>query len=269
MEGNLVITDYRTILVEETGPVAWLTLNRPKSLNTMNDAMITEIGEALDRFETGGTVRIVALTGSGRAFCAGADLAPPEGADVDPGALLPFIERAQDLLIRLRNSPLIMIAAINGVTMGGGLELALAADIVVAAAGARIGDGHANVGVIPGAGGATVLPRRISPALAKYLLFTGDTVSAEELQAAGLVARVFPAEELRAETQRIADRVAAKSPLASSIVKRLVDEGIAAPDEAVAIRAELREMRTYAHSHDMAEGIRAFFAHRPPVYLGR
>src|SRR5262249_3515996 len=125
------------------------------------------------------------------------------------------------------------------------------------------------VGVIPGAGGATVLPRRISPALAKYLLFTGDTVSAEELQAAGLVARVFPAEELRTQTQRIAERVAATSPLASTIVKRPVAEGISAPDETTAIRAELREMQTYTHSYDMAEGIRAFFAHRAPVYLGR
>jgi enoyl-CoA hydratase/carnithine racemase len=262
-------SDYQTILIEQAGSVAWITLDRPDNLNTINDRMTTEIGDALDRCEADDVTSVLVLTGSGRAFCAGADLAPPDGGEVDPSAMLPFIERTQDLLIRLRDTPMVVIAAINGITMGGGLELALAADIVVAAADARIGDGHANVGVIPGAGGATVLPRRISPGLAKYLLFTGDTVSAEDLRTAGLVARVFPSQELRTGTQEIADRIAARSPLAHATVKRLVTEGLAAPDEAEAIRAELRAMRTYAHSHDMAEGVRAFLARRPPVFLGR
>ena len=142
---------YQTILLEEAGPVAWVTLDRPDRLNAIDDRMAGEIGDVLDRLEADGRTRVLVLTGSGRAFCAGADLTP-RGGEVDPTALLPFIERTQDLLIRLRRSPLPVIAAINGVTMGGGLELALAADLVVASAGARIGDGHANVGVLPGSG---------------------------------------------------------------------------------------------------------------------
>lgn len=261
-----VPTDRRTIAVDHADRVAWITLDRPDRLNTINDQMVTEIGETLDQVERDGETRVVVVTGRGRAFCAGADLA----ADADAFDRIPaFVERTQELLLRLRALPLPVIAAVNGLAMGGGLELALSADVVVAAAGAPIGDGHANVGVLPGAGGATVLPRRIGPGLAKYLLFTGDTVPAEDLHHAGLVARLFPPEQLLAGTGEIAARIAEKSPLQLRAVKRLVAEGLSADSEAAALRLELAAVREHVRSHDMAEGVSAFLDKRPPAYLGR
>jgi enoyl-CoA hydratase len=252
-----------TTTVDRDGHVTWITLNRPDALNTLTHGSLDEIGAVLDAAEKGDGTRVIVITGAGRAFCAGADLTSV-GDDS-----IPFLERIQELLLRVQTLPLPVIAAVNGVTMGGGLELACSADIVLAASGARIGDGHANVGVIPGAGSASVLPRLIGPGLAKYLLFTGDTLRAEDLHRAGLVAQVFPAEGFRDAVAAVAARIAAKSPLGLSTVKRLVAQGLEQPTVAAAMRLELDANVTYTRSYDMAEGVRAFREKREPRFLGR
>ena len=165
------------LLFEVAGAVARLTLNRPKAMNAMNMALVAELDRRLAQIAVDDAIRVLVVAGTGPAFCAGADLkevlasqkAEPREAD--------FLDRADATLACLRNFPKPVIAALNGVTMAGGLEMAMCADIVIAAESAVIGDAHANFGVYPGAGGAAVLPRIIPQNVAMYLLLTGKTLS--------------------------------------------------------------------------------------------
>jgi hypothetical protein len=149
------------VLLETIDSVTRLTLNRPKAMNSLNLAIVNELERHLVALAADDTVRVVVLTGAGPAFCAGADLKEVLASQNLPAGEADFLDRGEALYSRLRNFPKPVIAALNGVTMAGGLELAMCADIVVAAESATIGDAHANFGVYPGAGGAAVLPRLI------------------------------------------------------------------------------------------------------------
>jgi enoyl-CoA hydratase/carnithine racemase len=175
---------------EEIGAVARLTLNRPEAMNALSVALIDALEQRLDQIAARDDLRVVVLTGSGRAFCAGADLKEVlAGADLPPAD---FLDRGNVVFGKLRNFSKPVIAALNGMTMAGGLELAMCADVVVAGESAKVGDAHANFGGYPGAGGAAVLPRLIPLNMALYLLFTGKTLSAAEMKALGLVCEVHP-----------------------------------------------------------------------------
>jgi enoyl-CoA hydratase/carnithine racemase len=196
------------ILLERRGSTAWITLNRPQEMNALSDTMCSELLAAIEQIERDPQIRVLVLTGAGRAFCAGADLKGVfESAGTEPGAgdpMTAFLDLVAGMIERLRALPKPTIAALNGLTMAGGLELAMACDLIIAAESTRIGDAHANFGVFPGAGGTAVLPRRIGATAAKYLLFTGDTQSAAELVPLGLVNRVVPDAELTAEVDKLA-----------------------------------------------------------------
>lgn len=151
--------------------------------------------------------------------------------------------------------------------MAGGLELAMACDLIVAGAGARIGDAHANFGVFPGAGGAAVLPRRIDPTAAKYLLFTGDTMPAAELVPLGLVNRVVPDDQLAGEVDKLAAQIASKSPLVLRRMKQAVADSLEQP-QSTALRMERLMLDAYRHSQDIREGLAAFVAKRKPEFKG-
>lgn len=256
------------LLLTIDGPIARLTLNRPKAMNALNLAILGQLEQRLRSLAANDDVRVLVLTGSGPAFCAGADLKEVlAGADLPPGEP-DFLDRAADIFNALREFPRPVIAALNGVTMAGGLELAMCADIVLAAESAQIGDAHANFGVYPGAGGAAVLPRLVPLNVAMYLLFTGKTLSAAEMKQYGFVNEVHPDGELAAAADALARLIALKSPAALRRMKAVARHSADKP-RADALLHEQVMLREHQRSWDMQEGLRAFAEKRAPEFRGR
>ena len=258
------------VLLEQRGPVAWATLNRPQELNALSPAMLDRLSGVLDETEADPSVRCLVLTGAGRAFCAGADLRfvhelPADGRDA---ATMTFLRTASALMSRLEAFPKPVIAAVNGVATAGGLELVLCCDLVIAADTARLGDGHANYGLLPGAGASARLPRRIGLARAKHLFFTGDLLPAAELVPAGLVNSVVPGADLTAAVGHLAERIVTKSPVGLRRMKELAN---AATDGTLAdaLHRELAVNEEHARTFDRNEGLAAFNEKRQPAFQGR
>jgi len=256
------------VLSERRGPALWVTLNREAALNSLDPEVLAGLEAAMDEAEAEPAVRALVLTGSGRAFCAGADLGVIEGAGAPPGAFESFLESAGRTFTRLERLPLPTIAAINGIALAGGLELVLCCDLAIAAEGAKIGDAHANYGLLPGGGASVRLPRRVGPALAKQLMFTGAFLRAEELRHSGLLNDVVAAERLGGAVGELVAAIAAKSPLGLRRMKRLLDDGLQQPPE-VGLRAELSAQALHGRSADMAEGLAAFRENREPEFTGQ
>lgn len=256
------------VLTERRGAALWATLNRESAMNSLDPDVLAGLEAAMDEAEAEPEVRALVLTGSGRAFCAGADLGVIEGAGAPPGAFLQFLESAGGTFSRLERLPLPTIAAINGIALAGGLELVLCCDLAVAAESARIGDAHANYGLLPGGGASVRLPRRVGPALAKQLMFTGAFLEAGELRHSGLLNDVVPGADLGAAVDALVAAIAAKSPLGLREMKRLLDEGLLQPP-ADGLRAELDAQAAHGRSADMAEGLAAFRENRAPEFTGR
>lgn len=254
---------------ERRGATAWITLDRPDAMNALSDTMCSELLAAIDQIEHDPDIRVLVLTGAGRAFCAGADLKGVfENAGSGPAADDPmsaFLDLIAGMIERLRALPKPTIAALNGLTMAGGLELAMACDLIIAADSTRIGDAHANFGVFPGAGGAAVLPRRIGPTAAKYLLFTGDTQSAAELVPLGLVNRVVPDADLQSEAFALASRLANGPGAAYAAIKDNLDLALTA-DFLTSLDHEAENMVKAAGTAQHKEAVRAFVEKRPPNF---
>jgi len=256
-----------SVLVEVRDAAVWITLNRPAALNAITPALVAGIQAALDRADQD-DIRAVVLTGNGRAFCAGADLKFVRATSGEDGANVSnFLNSVLDMMTRLERFPRPVIAAVNGLAMAGGLELLLCCDLVVAARSAKLGDAHANFGLLPGGGSSVRLPRKIGPTRAKYLLFTGESVPAEELVAAGLVNEAVEDADLIAATGRLVAKLAVKSPLVLRRMKALVDDGLEQPS-AQALRLELLASEVHAHSADLKEGLAAFVEKRQPRFTG-
>jgi len=260
--------DAQVLLSARVGAVARLTLNRPSKMNAINGAMLNALESALAEIEADETVRVVAITGAGPAFCAGADLKEALAGLDQAGPVPDFLERSAAIFSTLRELNKPVIAAVNGLAMAGGLELVLCADIVLAAESARFGDGHANYGVFPGAGGAALLPRALPPAVARYLLFTGDTLSAEEMRRHGLVTAVHPDTELDAAAMALAARIAAGPRVALGYMKRNMNAA-----ESASLK-ELLDLEAWHHTRtgfteDHREAAKAFVDKRQPVFRGR
>ena len=182
---------------------------------------------------------------------------------------LDFLDRICDnVLSVLRDFPKPVIAALNGITMAGGLETAMCADIIVASQDAKIGDAHANFGVYPGAGGAAVLPRLLPHNVAKYLLFTGKTLGATEMQNYGFVNEVVPADQLIDATQKLAESIAEKSPIALSRMKEVANATMDLSRDG-SLAHEQVMLRKHLRSFDMSEGLGAFSEKRKPKFIGR
>jgi enoyl-CoA hydratase/carnithine racemase len=256
------------LIFERFDAVARLTLNRPKAMNALNGALLSAFEQALPALAADDGVRVLVITGAGNAFCAGADLKEVLAGTALPPGERDFLDRARDVFGALASFPKPVIAALNGITMAGGLELAMCADILIAAETARIGDAHANFGVFPGAGGAALLPRVIPLHTALYLLLTGNTLSAAEMKSLGLVSEVHSDDRLADATLALARQIAAKSPIA---LRRMKEVARASADKTRpdALLHEQVALRQHLRSHDLHEGLRAFAEKRPPVFQGR
>ncbi|HET7085598.1 MAG TPA: enoyl-CoA hydratase/isomerase family protein [Rhizomicrobium sp.] len=257
------------VRIEVRRGAIWITLNRPQALNALSPNVVARINQALDQAEADDRVKAVVLTGTGKAFCAGGDLRYIHAQiGQDRAQVARFLESVLAMMARLERCPRPVIAAINGIAVAGGLELVLCCDLVIAARSAKLGDGHGNFGLLPGGGATVRLPRKIGPTRAKYLLFSGESLSAEEMMASGLVNKVVDDDKLLEETGLLVDKLQGKSTLALRRMKVLVDEGLEQPRD-VALRNELVMSELHAHSHDMKEGLQAFLEKRPPVFTGR
>ncbi len=244
--------------------VATLTLNRPGNLNAASRAMMQSLESRLTEVVALPGLRVVVLTGAGRAFCAGGDLIEFE-RELAAGTLLETLARNQDVIQMLEDLPVPVIGAANGIAVAGGLELLLACDIVLAADSARLGDGHARYGIVP-AGGATVrLLERVSPGNAARLFYTAGMVDAATAAAWGLVSEVVPAARLMDRAIELAREVAARSPEAVRGIKALIRRGDD-PARNACLRAEIDAFAAHLQGSDLAEGLAAFAAKRAPDY---
>lgn len=234
-------------------------------MNALNAAMLRPAIDQLHAWASDASVHAVAITGTGRAFCAGADLKEIVQPATDGEGLLDLGTR---FYATLRNFRKPLIGAVNGMALAGGLEILLACDLVVAAESARFGDAHANYAVLPGGGSTALLPRLIPPNMAKYLLLTGETLSAQQMHSWGFVNEVVPDADLIARVQQLAEKLAAKSPLVLERMKALAN---AAFDRSLAdaLLHEQLELRAHMHSHDFREGLDAFASGRSPNFEGR
>ncbi len=237
-------------------------------MNAITPEVIRGINDGLTQVENDPNVKAVVLTGAGRAFCAGADLKYVQSQVVNgPQAARAFLDDLLATFMRLESFPRPVIAAVNGLALAGGLELVLCCDLVVAAKSAKLGDAHANFGLLPGAGNSVRLPRKIGATRAKYLLYTGEFVPSEDLVQCGLVNEVVADSELEVAVNRLLLKLADKSSLVLRRMKALVDDGLDQP-LASALRLELLAGELHASSHDMKEGLAAFQEKRKPSFIG-
>lgn len=258
---------FENLLVDRDGPVATITVNRPKVLNALNTRTLDELRAALEVIAADDSTRVVILTGAGeKAFVAGADIneisvqAPVGGRE--------HALRGQRLFDRIERLGKPVIAAVNGFALGGGCELAMACTLRLASDTARFGQPEINLGLIPGYAGSQRLPRLIGRGRAQELLLTGDMIGAEEAWRIGLVNRVVPAAQLMEEARKLAHVLAAKAPVA---VRYILDAVASGADMAFA-DAEGHEATLFglvSATDDMREGTRAFLEKRTPAFTGK
>lgn len=248
------------LLSRQADGVAWIEINRPAALNAFNTPTLLELEAALEELAKDASLRVLVLTGGGdKAFVAGADIA--EMAEMGSTRARVFSSVGHRVFEKLEKLPVPTIAAVNGFALGGGMELALACDLVYASENARFGQPEVNLGVIPGFGGTQRLPRKIGPMRALELCFTGDIIRADKAKAYGLVLDLFPQGELRAQVAEVARKIASKGPLAVAALKRVIVEASAC-DPRTANALEQEAFGVLFGSDDQKEGMRAFLEKR-------
>ena len=250
------------VLTEIRGPVGIATLNRPEALNALNTPLLDALAAALEAWDADPAVRVMIVTGSAKAFAAGADIremAPKSFAQMHRENIF---GRQLDSITRIKKP---IIAAVSGFALGGGCELALALDIVLAADSAKFGQPEITLGIIPGLGGSQRLVRAVGKAKAMELCLSGRMMDAAEALAAGLVARVVPADALMEEALKLADKIAAQSTPVAAMVKDAINRAFESP-LAEGLAYERRAFHALFATHDQKEGMAAFGEKRKPQF---
>jgi enoyl-CoA hydratase/3-hydroxyacyl-CoA dehydrogenase len=255
-----------TIILRIEEPIAWIYLNRPERLNALNMEMIKELSQVLDELELNDKVRVLIITGTGRAFCAGADITAFQGVTPFLGAV--YVRRFQELFNKIELYTKPVIAALNGYTVGGGLELSMACDFRIASELAELGQPEINLGLIPGAGGTQRLPRLIGEGKAKEIIYTGERIPAKEALNLGLVNKVVPHDELLNEARRFALKLSEKPPLSLVAAKYAVKFGLESNLwSGLALESSLFGL--LFSTEDFIEGVSAFLEKRKPKFKGK
>ena len=250
------------VLTEMRGPVGIATLNRPEALNALNTALLDALADTLEAWDADASVRAIIVTGSEKAFAAGADIkemAPKSFAQMHAENIF---GRQFDRIDRIRKP---IIASVSGFALGGGCELVMALDIAIAADNAKFGQPEITLGIMPGLGGSQRLVRAVGKAKAMDLCLSGRMMDATEALASGLVARVVPAAELMAESLKLAERIAAQSLPAAAMVKDAVNRAFESP-LAEGLAYERRAFHAMFATHDQKEGMTAFSDKRKPLF---
>jgi enoyl-CoA hydratase len=256
---------YNTILTQTEGKVALITLNRPQVLNALNDELMDELGDALLRFDADDAIACIVITGSEKAFAAGADISKMAQYDFQDTYRNNFITRNWETICKVRKP---VIAAVSGFALGGGCELAMMCDMIIAADNAKFAQPEIKLGIIPGSGGTQRLTRAVSKSKAMDLCLTGRMMDAAEAERSGLIARVYPVAQLMSETMAIAQTIAAMPLLTLMMVKESVN---AAYETTLTegIRFERRLFHACFSTEDQKEGMAAFLEKRPAQFKNR
>ena len=260
------MSSLETVTLESAGPIATVTINRPDKLNALSRQVLTDLREAFMELTAIGGVRAAILTGAGKAFVAGADIGSMAEMTVNEGR--EFSELGHSVGTLIETTPFPVIAAVNGFALGGGSELALCCDFIYASTKAKFGQPEVSLGLMPGFGGTTRLPRRIGIARARELTYTGEMIRADEAYRIGLVNRVCEPDELMNAAKEIAQTIASKGPLAVASSKRSILRG----SDVELHTANSYETEAFAGlfgSTDQTEGTRAFLEKREAKFSGK
>ena len=257
--------DYRNLRLERRGRVGLITLDRPQALNALCDALVAEIGHALDDLEANPAIGCLVITGSDKAFAAGADIKEMQGRDFIDVYGADFITRGWERVAQCRKP---VIAAVAGYALGGGCEMAMMCDIILAADTAKFGQPEITLGTLPGAGGTQRLTRAVGKAKAMELCLSGRMMDAVEAERAGLVARIVPAASLLDEALKLAERIANQSLPIAMMVKEAVNRAFEST-LAEGVRFERRLFHASFATADQKEGMAAFVEKRKPAFENR
>ena len=257
---------FKTILYEKEENIAWITLNRPEKLNAQNAALVSELFTALEDARLDDDTHVIVITGNGRAFSAGADINEFLGSTMTDA--LKRSKGVYRLCEYIRDIPKPVIAMVNGLALGGGCELAMSCDIIMAADKATFGQPEISIGAIPGGGGTQILPRLIGEKRAKELIFTGDFISAEDAFRMGLVNKVVPADRLREAVTDFVLKIRKKSPVMLGFAKMAVNKSLETSLSA-GLQTEADYVAMCYCTEDREEGARAFLEKRQPRYRGK
>lgn len=257
---------YKNILIEKKDRIATVKINRPKVLNALNMETIIELTKAISELEHDKKINVVILTGEGKAFIAGADIS--QMANMTSLEAKEFADHGHHMLNSIEKSRLPFIAAVNGYALGGGCETLMACDIVIVGKSAKLGQPEINLGISPGFGGTQRLPRLVGRMKAKELLLTGRNISAEEAHSIGLVNMVVDDDKLMETAEKIAGKIASKSPVQTNFIKALVNKG-ADIDLNTANSLEISYFSSSFSTHDQKEGMKAFLEKKKPNFKGK
>jgi enoyl-CoA hydratase len=259
---GITMTQLAAIVLETFDAVARITLNRPEQLNALNDQLMNELGAALLQCDADPAIGAIIITGSDKAFAAGADIKAMAQLDFETAYAQNFITRNWDTIATIRKP---VIAAVAGFALGGGCELAMACDIIIAADNAQFGQPEIKLGVIPGAGGTQRLTRAIGKAKAMDMVLTGRMMDAAEAERAGLVARIVPLAELNEQALKMATTIAKNSRIATLMAKETVNAAFE-QNLAAGLQFERRAFHSLFGTHDQREGMAAFIEKRKAVF---